>query len=225
MINYVFRYLQQQDMKTSVIPVDDNVANTPDTTVACAYIHDWRTWWTVVRYLWKVKCDIFSHPSSWIPIIKPKNKYLKRSGVPKGKPQSQCLPVQEGRRGGPHARECLPGFGPESRNVTSPSVTTLDKGQEEIATGNSLGGSVPSKGAPGFSKTPLRSINHSLDNRYFRGMDWRFEGSPRVSSMGRYRTPSYCIYSGYKGVEREPQKSRRKDQSSIYFKDKEFLHI
>ena len=43
--------------------------------------------------------------------------------------------------------------------------------------------------------------------------------------MGRYWTPSYCIYSGYKGVEREPQKSRRKDQSSVYFKDKEFLHI
>ena len=143
----------------------------------------------------------------------------------RGKPQSKCLPVQEGRRGMPHARESLQGFGPKSRNVTSPSVTTLGGGQEEIAAGNSLGGSVLSKVAPGFSKGPLRSINHGLDNRYFRGTDWRFEGSPRVSSMGRYWTSSYCTFSGYKGVEREPQKSRRKDQSSIYFKDKEFLHI
>lgn len=39
-IDYVSRCLQQQNMKTSVIPIDDNVANTPDATVACAYIHN-----------------------------------------------------------------------------------------------------------------------------------------------------------------------------------------
>lgn len=143
----------------------------------------------------------------------------------RGKTQSKCLPVQEGRRGIPHARESLRGFGPENRNVSSPSVTTLGRGQEEIAAGNSLGASVLSKGPPGFSKGPLQSINHGLDNRYFRGMDCRFEDSPGVSSMGRYWTPSHCTLSGYKAMEREPQKSRRKDPSSFYFKDKELLHI
>ena len=147
---------------------------------------------------------------------------MKRSGVPKGRTTEQCIPVQEGRRGIPHARESLQGFGPKSRNVTSPSVTTLGRGQEEIAAGNSLGGSVLSKGAPGFSKGPLRSINHGLDNRYFRGMDWRFEGSPRVSSMGRYWTSSYCTFSGYKGVAREPQKSRRSIRVQFILKIKNF---
>lgn len=152
-------------------------------------------------------------------------KYLKRSGVPKGKNTEQ-VPSSTGReKRNSSCKRKSARFGPESRNVTSPSVTTLGRGQEEIAAGNSLGGSVLSKGAPGFSKGPLQSINHGLDNRYFRGMDRRFEDSPRVSSMGRYWTPSHCTFSGYKAMEREPQKSRRKDQSSLYFKDKELLHI